>query len=60
MFFLHGPSSPELGPFFSGNEKLGGEHGGRQKKDGSRSEPSNQRPTLAEVGIDKKLSARSQ
>jgi hypothetical protein len=31
MFFLHGPSSPELGPFFSGNEKLGGSaHGPRR------------------------------
>lgn len=38
----------------------GGEHGGRPKIDGTRAEPSNQRPTLAQAGIDKKLSARSQ
>ncbi|MGX1418328.1 MT-A70 family methyltransferase [Bradyrhizobium elkanii] len=38
----------------------GGEHGGRSKIDGSREEPSNQRPTLADVGIDKKLSSRAQ
>jgi len=39
----------------------GGEHGGRSSKiDGSRAEPSNIRPTLAEAGIDKKLSSRAQ
>jgi hypothetical protein len=38
----------------------GGEHGGRAKIDGSRSEPSIQTPTLADLGIDKKLSMRSQ
>jgi hypothetical protein len=39
----------------------GAEHGGRKRKiDGARSEPSIQRPTLAEAGIDKKLSARAQ
>jgi N6-adenosine-specific RNA methylase IME4 len=38
----------------------GGEHGGRKRKDGSREEPSNPRPTLAEAGIDKKLSSRAQ
>jgi hypothetical protein len=38
----------------------GGEYGGRTKIDGTRDEPSNQRPTLAAVGIDKKLSSRSQ
>lgn len=38
----------------------GGEHGGRKRKDGSREEPSNARPTLADAGIDKKLSSRAQ
>lgn len=38
----------------------GGEHGGRRKKDGSRSAPSNARATLAEAGVDKKLSSRAQ
>lgn len=33
----------------------GGEHGGRRKIDGSRGDPSIQRPTLAEAGIDKHL-----
>jgi len=33
----------------------GGEHGGRKKKDGSRKEPSNARPTLAECGMQKRL-----
>ena len=38
----------------------GGEHGGRQRLDGSRSEPSIVRPTLADIGVDKKLSSHSQ
>lgn len=38
----------------------GGEHGGKAKIDGTREEPSNVRPTLADVGISKKLSSRSQ
>jgi uncharacterized protein YdiU (UPF0061 family) len=38
----------------------GGERGGRPKIDGTRAEPSIVRPTLADAGIDKKLSARSQ
>ena len=38
----------------------GGEHGGRRSKDGSRIDPSNARPTLAQAGIDKKLSSRAQ
>jgi hypothetical protein len=38
----------------------GGEHGGRSNIDGSRSAPSNPRPTLADAGIDKKLSSRAQ
>lgn len=38
----------------------GGEHGGKKRLDGSRSAPSNARPTLAAAGIDKKLSARGQ
>jgi hypothetical protein len=38
----------------------GGEHGGRTKIDGSRAAPSNARPTLADAGIDKKLSSRAQ
>lgn len=37
----------------------GGEHGGKKRIDGSRTEPSNPRPTLAEAGIDKKLSAHA-
>ena len=38
----------------------GGERGGRAKIDGTRAEPAILRPTLAEVGIDKKLSSRAQ
>jgi N6-adenosine-specific RNA methylase IME4 len=38
----------------------GGQHGGKMKIDGSRAEPSNISPTLAELGIDKKLSSRAQ
>ena len=38
----------------------GGEHGGRPKIDGTRAEPSNATPTLADIGISKKLSSRSQ
>jgi hypothetical protein len=38
----------------------GGEHGGRPKIDGARSEPSNPTPTLAEIGITKKQSATAQ
>lgn len=38
----------------------GGEHGGRTAIDGTRAEPSIKRPTLAEVGIDKKLSSHAQ
>ena len=37
----------------------GGEHGGKKQLDGIRNEPSNPTPTLADMGIDKKLSARS-
>jgi hypothetical protein len=37
----------------------GTEHGGRSKKDGSRKEPSNPTPTLADSGISKKLSSRA-
>ena len=38
----------------------GGEHGGKARLDGTRAEPSNARPTLAEAGIDKRLSSRAQ
>jgi N6-adenosine-specific RNA methylase IME4 len=38
----------------------GGEHGGKAKIDGTRAAPSNARATLAEAGIDKKLSSRAQ
>ena len=34
---------------------VGGEHGGRQAKDGFRKNPSNAAPTLSEAGIDKNL-----
>lgn len=37
----------------------GGEHGGRTRIDGSRVDPANPRPTLAEVGIDKHLADRA-
>lgn len=37
----------------------GGEHGGKPRIDGSRVEPSNPTPTLADLGIDKKVSARA-
>ncbi len=38
----------------------GGQRGGRAKIDGSRAAPANKPPTLAEAGIDKKLSSRAQ
>jgi hypothetical protein len=39
----------------------GGEYGGKASQlDGSRIAPSNPTPTLAELGIDKKLSSRAQ
>jgi N6-adenosine-specific RNA methylase IME4 len=38
----------------------GGEHGGKAKLDGTRAAPSNARPTLAEAGVDKKLSSLAQ
>ena len=38
----------------------GGEHGGKPSIDGTRMEPSIKRPTLAESGIDKKLSSHAQ
>jgi len=38
----------------------GGEHGGRVRIDGARKVPSNPTPTLADIGITKKLPARSQ
>ena len=38
----------------------GGQVGGIRKLDGTRKEPSNRPPTLAEAGIDKKLSSRAQ
>jgi len=38
----------------------GGEHGGKPSIDGTRAEPSIKRPTLAEAGIDKKLSSHAQ
>lgn len=37
----------------------GGEHGGRARIDGSRSDPSMARPTLADAGIDKHLADRA-
>lgn len=38
----------------------GGEYGGKTKIDGSRKELSNPTPTLADIGIDKKLSSKAQ
>jgi len=38
----------------------GDQHGGKKALDGSRIEPANPAPTLKQMGIDKKLSARSQ
>jgi N6-adenosine-specific RNA methylase IME4 len=38
----------------------GGEHGGKARLDGTRAVPTNARPTLAEAGIDKKLSSKAQ
>lgn len=50
-----------MGAMLSQTERAtGGEHGGRTKIDGSRTEPSNTVPTLSELGITKKESARSQ
>jgi phage N-6-adenine-methyltransferase len=37
----------------------GGEHGGKRALDGSRADPSNKKPTLAEAGIDKHLADRA-
>jgi len=50
-----------LGEMLTDSERAsGGEHGGKQKIDGTRAAPSNRAATLAEIGIDKKLSARAQ
>jgi len=38
----------------------GGEHGGKARIDGTRSEPSNPTPTLADLGLDKKTSSIAQ
>lgn len=38
---------------------VGGERGGKKRLDGSRTDPSNARPTLAEAGIDKHLADRA-
>ncbi len=38
---------------------VGGEHGGRRALDGSRTDPSNKRPTLADAGVDKHLADRA-
>lgn len=38
----------------------GGQHGGKKKIDGTRSEPSNPIPTYKEIKLDKKLAARAQ
>lgn len=38
----------------------GGEHGGKARIDGSRAEPSNPTPTLADIGLDKKTSSIAQ
>ena len=43
-----------------GGLATGAQYGGRAKIDGSRAEPSIKTPTLAELGIDKKLSSRAQ
>ena len=43
-----------------GGLATGGQYGGRAKIDGTRAEPSIKTPTLAELGIDKKLSSRAQ
>jgi N6-adenosine-specific RNA methylase IME4 len=55
----------KLGEMIGGQKETvglatGGEHGGKARLDGTRAEPSNARPTLAEAGIDKKLSSRAQ
>jgi len=52
---------PELGELMQQAQRetvglaAGGEHGGKRRLDGSRTDPSNARPTLAEAGIDKHL-----
>lgn len=38
----------------------GGEYGGKSRIDGTRAEPSNPKPTLADLGIDKKVSSLAQ
>jgi hypothetical protein len=38
----------------------GGEHGGKKSLDGSREQPSNPTPTLADLGISKNRSSRWQ
>jgi hypothetical protein len=52
----------KLGEYLKATPKAtGGEHGGRVKEiDGTREEPSNPTPTLAELGISKKLSSEAQ
>lgn len=50
-----------LGELLQGLEKAsGGQKGGRKRIDGSRSEPSNTPPTLADMGVSKKVAAVAQ
>jgi hypothetical protein len=49
------------GHIYAESEKAkGGDRGGKQPLDGSRKEPANKSPTLAEMGVSKKASARAQ
>lgn len=49
------------GELLAGMEKAnGGEHGGKSRLDGSRSQPSNPTPTLADLGLTKTQSSRWQ
>ncbi|MDP2601889.1 MAG: hypothetical protein Q8S00_04770 [Deltaproteobacteria bacterium] len=51
----------KLGEMLKASERAtGGEHGGKSRIDGTRSEPSNPTQTLADLGIDKKISSLAQ
>ena len=51
----------QMGEMLAATERVKpGQRGGRTKKDGTRSAPSNAPPTLADMGVTKKESARAQ
>jgi hypothetical protein len=60
-YYIRRRAEAKMGALLRDTEKAkGGDHGGRPKIDGSRKEPSNETPTLAEIGVTKKQSSEFQ